>query len=98
MPDPADAPRFPVQALDGFADVLDRLENHLAITVQFVSLPGKAGALDGPSRTLLVNKDKPIVDQVWVMIQAWKVVTLGPEASAAAVPERRAFMHLIATG
>jgi hypothetical protein len=95
MPELTDAPRYPVHAADGFLDVLDRLENDLAIAVKFVSLPGKVGALDGPSRTLLINKDKPLIDQVWTMIQCWKVVTLGPEASPQAVREN-AFMHLVA--
>lgn len=89
------SPRHPGQCLSGFREVLDRLTSDLAITVEFVSLPGKAGALDGPTRTLLVNKDLPIIDQVWTMIQAWYVATLGPEASPSAV-QQESFLHLVA--
>jgi hypothetical protein len=90
-----DAPRDLAQCIDGFRDLFTRLTCELAIDVRFVPLPGKSGALDGSTRTLLVNIDKPLEDQLWTMNQAWNILTIGPEASPDAVVQE-SFMHLVA--
>lgn len=76
--------RHPGQCLDGLAAVARRLTEDLGVTITHVDLPpGVLGDWDNVTRTVHVRATAPDVDQLWLLVQVWLLVAIGPEATPA---------------
>ncbi len=86
-----DAPRCPVECAEGMVEAARRLRTELGIDLQFSDRVPAADLAwwDSVANTLIIRADAPLIDQVWVLAQAWLYLVVGPDASACAVPEPR---------
>lgn len=76
-------PRDPDECADGYLDVLERLSTAFDVVVVHRPLGELVARWDGPRRELQVNADRPLEDQLWALLEAWKLLAIGPDATCA---------------
>lgn len=80
--------RDPHQCLDGLASVAKRLTIDLDVRIRHTQLPpDELGVWDSVTRTLCVRYGAPLEDQLWLLLQLWQLLVVGPCATHAAIYE-----------
>lgn len=75
------------QCLDGLASVTHRLSVELDVTITHSALPnGRLGDWHSGTRTMQIAEGATFTDEVWLLVQLWLLLSIGPAASAAAHP------------
>lgn len=76
----------PGECVDGLHDVTRRLRRELGVTITHnAAVPADdIGWWDSPTNTVTVRADASTEQQVWLLVQVWLLLVLGPSAAGRA--------------
>lgn len=87
----------PGECVDGLHEVTRRLTHELGVTIHHTAdVPADdIGWWESPTNTVTVRADATLEQQVWLLVQVWLLLVLGPSAVVAHVEPLGPRLHLV---